>query len=1338
MVAVLIIAILPLSFLGLKLASHHPAVKRALFSRIAPEVEGQLSVGELEIGLASLSLGDVSIDMGDRGSIHVPAATVSLRYPRLVARGLEARRALGTVIVSRPTIVVRRGLADTIYTDAGDQLSLASLGQYLPDYLGVSDATVVVEDAASGSSVEVTSLDLFIEKRGGALATGDAVGDALGGTDNLTASLRWDVETNALDVDAELIDADLSVGSVLPARLPLHPVSGSASVVASGAIGRVEGGAGIEVAFELTRAELSLPGDAPPLRDVFASGDYDGASLTFSVREARWGGADLSAGGGFELSSLSFDPLDVRLEGAPAALVERFAGRPVPDLSGEFDLQAHAEGTWAAPTVDVQLRADSLSVGGVVMSGLEVRGALRDTLLTLEGLEAACMGGDVVASGAMNRAPGDTVWNLTLEADVGGLSASELAAAAGDSGWAGEVSLTGFRARRSGGTWDVESLVAWTDLRAGAVSLSSGAGGLLLRDGSLAATFSSREEGFSLSGEVEDVFDRPVVDAELSLSELTIGLLSGRGTGQVPDVSLSGAVTVAGPVDSLKLAGLVVAAGEDASGSLTMDGSLRSTEAGREANVDLDIPDAIIRGVAVPISASVAIDGEGLTVSAIKALGMAEAAAEIAFGEPGSLSGSVVASEASLRDVFSILSGERLPESVDGLVFASVSLGGTLESPKAEGQIQIGNGRAFGVDGLDAAVSATLDGGAVSVREAMLRERGTEVLTLSGSAELGGELALSVRGRGIPGPLLGGDADTRFELSLGVGGTTESPALDGRVEAERGEFLGVAFDDFLARVTGAGRTVRIDPLRLEKRGSYTVSANAALPFEALGERGGEREGTLSIEVDGDPMSFLAEIAPFASRTSGSGRMRANLVGHRGAITVASAQLSAEAASIHPTTLFERVDDLRVDVSIVDGRVERGRIEGRVDGSPIAVESVRGAEADGHPLAPLVLGGVDAGVLAVSTERDGVRSAVPGLMLPGDAGRVGIRGKGDSGAFLVGGPTERPFLWGELEFSDVSFTYPLLESDGGLAGGLFPRAEWSMRMTAGRNLWYERADANLQLVRGGSLDFVGIPDEGTLCVSGRIESKRGHVTYANTDFDVREVIVDFPLFCEPPRFFVEAETRVEDGTTISLVMESFEGAFASSGQGATLDESALRLTSDSPDDNTQEEILAKLQYGVSYELLEAEEQAALDRRRAVEVIGSQLSGRIVRPLLSPVEGRIKRSLRLDLVRFDIDFVEHFLGQLDLWQAQEASAEYQPFLADSRITLGKYFSRDWLLSYVGFAEAYEEDLGDRRLGLRHEFGVEYEVSRNTSISMRVVYDPLLAGWDRRISVENRYDF
>jgi hypothetical protein len=294
------------------------------------------------------------------------------------------------------------------------------------------------------------------------------------------------------------------------------------------------------------------------------------------------------------------------------------------------------------------------------------------------------------------------------------------------------------------------------------------------------------------------------------------------------------------------------------------------------------------------------------------------------------------------------------------------------------------------------------------------------------------------------------------------------------------------------------------------------------------------------------------------------------------------------------------------------------------------------------------------------------------------------------------------------------------------------------MTAGRNVWYRSTDAYLQPERGGRLEFLGVPGEGTLCVAGRLESSRGTVTYVNTDFDVQNAFVEFPPFCEPPRLYVEATARARDGTEITLTLDSVESALAFGSPGAPLDESAIRLASDSPDDNTQEKVLSKLKYGIDYEMLAGEEQAALDRRRAIEVVGGQIGGRIVRPLLAPVEARVRRALKLDLVRIDVDFVEHFLAQLDQWSAQEGSAEYVPFLAESRITLGKYIAHDWMLSYVGFSETFEEDIGYQRLGLRHEVGIEYDVSRNTSLSLRAVYDPSLSGWDRRVSIENRYEF
>jgi hypothetical protein len=463
-----------------------------------------------------------------------------------------------------------------------------------------------------------------------------------------------------------------------------------------------------------------------------------------------------------------------------------------------------------------------------------------------------------------------------------------------------------------------------------------------------------------------------------------------------------------------------------------------------------------------------------------------------------------------------------------------------------------------------------------------------------------------------------------------------------------------------------------------------------------------------------------------------------LVSDGEAVTVASARLEARTDRVVPAALFERIDDVEVGVSIMDGTVETGFVGGSVGGSAFSVRSDRGRTLLGRELAPLTAGGVDLGVLALSTDERGITANVPGLMLPDEFGRVALSGKDGEPDLLIAGPSSNPLLWGEIEFSDLSFTYPFVGSGGAGFGDLMSVAEWSLRMRAGRNLWYWRPDANLNVERGGSLDFEGVPSEHTMCVSGRVTSTRGSVTYLHTDFDVREVSVEFPAFCEPPRFHIDAETRVADGTTIGLSMHATEGVPALTTAGVTMDESALVLSSDSPDDNTPEKIMSKLQYGVSYDLLEAEEQAALERRRAVDLIGTQIGLRVARPLLAPIESRIRRNLNLDLVRFDIDFVEHFLSQVDLWTASEGTSQYLPFTANTRMTLGKYISRDWLVSYLAVVEPYEEDIGEYTLGLRSELGLEYEVSRNTSLSLRVAYDPALAGWDRRVSIENRYEF
>ncbi|MEA3409063.1 MAG: translocation/assembly module TamB domain-containing protein, partial [Candidatus Eisenbacteria bacterium] len=678
------------------------------------------------------------------------------------------------------------------------------------------------------------------------------------------------------------------------------------------------------------------------------------------------------------------------------------------------------------------------------------------------------------------------------------------------------------------------------------------------------------------------------------------------------------------------------------------------------------------------------------------------------------------------------------PGGVGGLVFASVSVSGTVREPVATAQVTVGAATVAGVRDLDAFAVGRFEGGVATLSELTLRESGRNVVTASGRAEPDGSLEMAITGDGIPGPMLGGTPGTRFDATVGVGGTTASPAVDGRVVSTDGGFLGVPFDEFSARVTGADGVVRVGPLVLERRGHYRASVEGTVPYGVLRRDVDAPDGTLTIDVDGNPMALLAEFTDMAESGPGSGTLNAVLVSNGESFALASARLEARAERVMPAGLFETVDNVDVSVSILDGAVVEGLVAGRIEGSAMRVRSVRGRVLDGRELPSLTVGGIDLGVLAVSTDARGVTANVPGLMLPDEFGRVALSGRNGEPEFLLAGPAENALLWGEMEFSDLSFTYPFIKSGGDGLGDLLSDSEWSVRMKAGRNLWYWRPDANLNVERGGGLDILGVPSDHTLCIQGRVASSRGTVTYLHTEFGVRDVSIEFPAFCEPPRFHIDAETRVADGTVISLSVHTAEGLGALAASGVTLDESALVLSSDSPDDNTPEKIMSKLQYGVSYDLLEAEEQAVLERRRAVELVGTQLALRVARPLLAPIESRIRRNLHLDLVRIDVDFVEHFLLQLDMWNASEGMVQYVPNTLNTRMTLGKYISRDWMLSYLGVVEPYEEDIRQSTMGLRSEFGIEYEVSRNTSLSLRVVYDPTLAGWDRRVSIENRYEF
>ncbi len=1312
-------------------------MKLALLSRVMPFVGGKVSVGELDFGLASLTANEVRIVSEDGSSVFVPHASASVSYARFIGSGFDPKRSLDMVIVNAPVIRVRVDPGDTLGAPNDHISRLHQYARMLPNYLGVSDGTVILEDVETGNVLELSGLDLLLERTHADSFRGGVTAGCLGASDNVAADIVWDLESPLLEVTVELTEAELRPGLPLTDALPFSPVSGQ---LEAGVV--LEVVAGTEADFKcnlsLNDAVFELDAVSDTLTVDECGCSYESGLLDITGLLASWRGGTVRAAGRLNLDRGLFDDLSIRAEsldlGDPASpLYEGIT------LAGRADVSVSVTGPFADPTLAFEVSSGKLNVEAVNACDLLAKGEFGSGRLELSRFVATVFGGHLALNGWADGLGAGESLDFSVAGEFLTADLEELLGAQAPEHAAGTISLSDFVVTRSAESIEVESPVLWSSAIVGPVALGSGVGHVLLRDDVLHATLDSPDCGYSLSGEISGLPATPHVDLELLLSDLRVDSLLHGEVGMLMPVFLDGPLRISGDLGSAAIDGIVGVTGEDSAANVRVAGRMRG-EAGRRAlELSLESDDAVVRGVDLPLRADAVISEDEIVLSRLDLGDYGEAEGSVNLRGGDLMRGSLVVSGAPFGDLFTIATGSEAPGELDGLVFAAISGKGEIGNPSATVQIQVANATVGPVRGLDGAIVATLADGTIDLRELTIQEAGRMILSTQGTIVPGGELALSVWGEGIPGPLLGGGIETGFDLAAGVGGTTSKPNFDALIESTNGEFLDVPFDEFVVRITGAAGQIRIDRLALERDRSYRVTVNGWTPFKAIVDPMSGEEGEITIEVDGDPLALLGEISSLAEISDGSGRMTLHLAGNRSGLTVARAELDATASSARMSEIFGELRDVHAQASVTDGRLQSGTIEAFSKGRRLKLESRRDCSMDGRMLPPLVAGGVDLGVLALTTDAAGVEVSISGLMESGTVGKAVAKGRGDAAEFLIAGPSEHPLLWGELTFSDMSFTYPFDDEDSGGVDGFFSRARWDLRMTAGRNLWYRRTNVSMKLDRGTGLELVGIPEDHTMCVSGRPSASRGTVEYLYADFTVRTAFMDFPAFCEPPRFYVEATTHVADGTQITLTVESDEvaGAFFAA-TGTALDESTIRLASDDPNDVTQEDVLARLTYGVAYETLEGEEEQVLERRRALGVVATQVGGMIVRPLVAPVEGRVKRALHLDLVRIDVDFVEYFLAQLDQWRAQEDAGEYQPFLCDSRLTLGKYVSQDWLVSYTGEAGSYDVGVGERRLGVQHELGIEYEVSRNTSLSLSAVIDPSLSGWDRRISIENRFRF
>ena len=561
--AILIIAVLPLTFLGLKVGSRHPAVKRAVLGRIMPEVAGELTVGGLEMGLASLRFTDIMLRFEDGGYVLVPQATATVSLPKLIAGGLVPQRSLSSVIISDPRIMIYYGHDPADVEPAGPPFDVSSLESYLPDYLGISGAAISFRDARTDRTLTIDSIDLLLERDGEGPVVGRASGNCLGGERNFQATFTWDNALEMLAVDGTLSDARLDERLPVPPSVPVELRSGSLSAAFHASVSP-DTVRGLDLGFDVVDGVVVMTAVGETLGGIQASGRLRGGVVTLESAGGTWRSASWSASGATSDRGVMED---VRLEArdlplAPVAdLLELTGAR----IDGRIDLSASVEGPFDSATAVVTVSSGRVGVGDIALTSLSGGATLSQGSVRLEGVDARVFGGAVSVSGALEREGPDEQWRFEFGGNARGLDVRQLmAATTGDTTGRGRVSLSEVV---GGGTLDrpnLESLVTWENVSLGSVRLGSGAGGFLLSDGDLSVSLGSLDKTYAVTCRVGNLFDAPGVGGEIVLSGVSVDTLFPAVAEVLPPIALTGAIRVAGPVDSLSVRGRVALACEQA------------------------------------------------------------------------------------------------------------------------------------------------------------------------------------------------------------------------------------------------------------------------------------------------------------------------------------------------------------------------------------------------------------------------------------------------------------------------------------------------------------------------------------------------------------------------------------------------------------------------------------------------------------------------------------------------------------------------------------------------------------------------------------------------------
>ncbi len=708
------------------------------------------------------------------------------------------------------------------------------------------------------------------------------------------------------------------------------------------------------------------------------------------------------------------------------------------------------------------------------------------------------------------------------------------------------------------------------------------------------------------------------------------------------------------------------------------------------------------------------------------------------------IEGNLEIKEAPIADLVSILYPENFSR-LHGEVNGKVVISGSRAHPSMTGSLEMKNGTFNKVGTYEGTVSFNLENDVFFLSDLLVQKdfksiflargyynRQTEGISFYLNSP-GFEIKDILQSTGIAPKWLYGKCMLDVQLSH----LLQDPIIRGRLKLTNGKIYRFHYDSLLCdfgEIGGSerkisGGVIEVSRLRLIRQKAFNIDGKGVFPLSS------QKEIDFSLDGEGNFLDILPDLTTYFKKTKSEGRLKVQIGGNYHALKLTAAELKLSNGLLDVESVFPKITDINLHLLLhpEDQFLELANLSARIRGEPLRITNVEMAYLPNRqPLTPFFLKDLDLnlGSVIITTGNKGIPLNIPGVMEDGDLGWLEFAGIGPNEKFYFTGPFRNPYVRGVVKLRNINFTYPILESEvdsESVVTQVLESIYWDidaiiMKDTRYIRKIYSGPDAvfvNLILNNNQKLHFEGSVYDESLRLEGTVDATRGNVEYLNFNFRMHYGGVQFDRSSIFPYVYGKARTTLVDTLGFSndfwLTLYLIDRVTGEKRERGRWDEPNLyfEFTSDKANmGNTNGEILEHLGYSVkNFKTL------------MPDILGIGADNLILNPIIRPFERKIERLFGLDFVQLRSRFARNLL-QSQLSHNSLYDYSRYSLLRNTRLTVGKYLANQWFLMYTGELESsirYRPSLPT--LGLRHTFGLEYQISSNLFFDMEYDYNSLL---------------